>query len=318
MAQKYTVSHDSSLLEYLFELFPDQSRTGVKSYLKNARVSVNGETNTSFDCPLRKGDRIEIMSKGASIGRDMKTGAKEQLLKQGIRIVYEDEHLIVIDKNAGVPTIAVRKSTADTKQKTAYSLLTDYMHTEKRAGIKDGTGNYRSPSRVFIVHRLDRETSGLLVFAKDEYTKNLMQSKWNETVIERKYEAVIEGRLPQKAGRMESWLSENEKSFKMSSSPIDNGGLHAVTHYRIIDENSRFSKVVFELETGRKNQIRVQAAEVLGHPIVGDRKYGSNLNFGGRIALHASILALRNPYGGQILRFESPLPQSFGRLIQAQ
>lgn len=314
MAQKFRVSDDSPLLDYLFKLFPGQSRTGVKAYLKDGRVIVNGESRTAFDWPLRKGDTLEIMSKGASIGRDMKNGAVEILGRRGISIIFEDEHLIVIDKNAGMPTVSTRKANGGKRDMSVYSLLTDYMHTEKRADIKAGTAGYSAPSRVFVVHRLDRDTSGLLVFAKDEYTKNLMQSKWDETVLERKYFAVIEGHLNNKEGKVESWLSENEKSLKMSSSPVDNGGQHAVTYYKVTEESGRFSRVEFMLETGRKNQIRVHSADVLGHPIVGDKKYGSTLNFGGRIALHAQTLVFRNPYGGRILRFESPVPQVFDRL----
>lgn len=314
MAQRFKVSHDSALLNYLFEIFPGQSRTGVKAYLKDGRVLVNGENRTAFDWPLKAGDSLEVISKGASIGRDMKVDATESLQKKGIEIVFEDEHLIVVVKNAGMPTISTRSSRESVREMSVYSLLTDYMHTEKKANIKAGTGGYKDPSRVFIVHRLDRDTSGLLVFAKDEYTKDLMQSKWSEIVFERKYVAVVEGRLDQKEGRIESWLTENEKSFKMSSSPVDNGGLRAVTHYRVTDETKRFSFVEFQLETGRKNQIRVHAADVLGRPIVGDKKYGSTLSFGGRIALHAQTLVFRNPYGGRTLRFEAPLPQSFERL----
>lgn len=314
MAQRFTVAGDSTLLNCLFELFPGQSHTGVKAYLKDGRVIVNGENRTAFDWPLKAGDTIEIISKGASIGRDMKLGATEILQKKGIEIIYEDEHILVIVKNAGLPTVSTRSAKDGVREKSVYSLLTDYMHTEKRADIKAGTGDYKASSRVFIVHRLDRDTSGLLVFAKDEYTKNLMQSKWNEMVLERKYIAVVEGHLNQNEGRIESWLKENEKSLKMFSSPVDNGGMHAVTHFKVVEENKRFSFVEFELETGRKNQIRVHASDVLLHPIVGDRKYGSTLSFGGRIALHAQTLVFRNPYGGRILRFESPVPQSFERL----
>lgn len=314
MAQKFIVKQDSPLLEYLFTVFSGQSRTGIKAYLKDERILVNGENRTAFDWPLHKGDTLEVISKGASIGREMKTGATELLQKQGIEIIYEDEHLIVIEKNAGVPTVSLKTSKDGPRVKSAHALLTDYMHTEKRANLKAGTGDYKDSSRVFIVHRLDRDTSGLLVFAKDEYTKNLMQSKWSEMVLERKYLAVVEGRLPQKSGRIESWLTENEKSLKMASSPVDNGGLRAVTHFKVLEEGKKFSTVEFELETGRKNQIRVHAAYELGRPIVGDRKYGSGLAFGGRIALHARTLVFQNPYGGRILRFESPVPEGFSRL----
>ena len=314
MAQRFTVSNDSSLLNCLFELFPQQSRTGVKVYLKDGRVLVNGENRTAFDWPLKAGDTIEILSKGASIGRDMKEDASSLLRREGISIVYEDAHLIVIDKNAGVPTTTQKSSRDGKRAKSVQSLMTDYMHTEKRANIKAGTGSYRDSSRVFLVHRLDRDASGLMLLAKDEYTKELLQSKWNDLVLELTFTALLEGCPEQKSGRIESWLTENPKSLKMMSSPEDDGGMRAVTRFHVADERNRFAVVEFRLETGRKHQIRVHAAEVLGHPVAGDRKYGSSVSFGGRTALHASSLTLRNPYGGEILRFSSPLPAAFGRI----
>ena len=314
MAQRFTVSHDSSLLNCLFELFPQQSRTGVKAYLKDGRVLVNGENRTAFDWPLKAGDTVEILSKGASIGRDMKEDALTLLRREGISIVYEDAHLLVIDKNAGVPTTTQKSAKDGKRAKSVQSLMTDYMHTEMRANIKAGTGSYSDSSRVFLIHRLDRDASGLMLLAKDEYTKELLQSKWNELVQDLTFTALLEGCPEQKSGRIESWLTENPKSLKMMSSPEDDGGMRAVTHYRVVSERSKFAVVDFRLETGRKHQIRVHAAEVLGHPIAGDRKYGSSVSFGGRTALHAGSLTLRNPYGGEILRFSSPLPAAFGRI----
>ncbi len=314
MAQRFTVSHDSSLLNCLFELFPQQSRTGVKAYLKDGRVLVNGENRTAFDWPLKAGDTVEILSKGASIGRDMKEDALTLLRREGISIVYEDAHLLVIDKNAGVPTTTQKSAKDGKRAKSVQSLMTDYMHTEKRANIKAGTGSYSDSSRVFLIHRLDRDASGLMLLAKDEYTKELLQSKWNELVQDLTFTALLEGCPEQKSGRIESWLTENPKSLKMMSSPEDDGGMRAVTHYRVVSERSKFAVVDFRLETGRKHQIRVHAAEVLGHPVAGDRKYGSSVSFGGRTALHAGSLTLRNPYGGEILRFSSPLPAAFGRI----
>jgi len=314
MAQRFTVSHDSSLLNCLFELFPQQSRTGVKAYLKDGRVLVNGQNRTAFDWPLKAGDTVEILSKGASIGRDMKEDASALLRREGISVVYEDAHIIVIDKNAGVPTTTQKTSKDGKRTKSVQSLMTDYMHTEKRANIKAGTGSYQDSSRIFLVHRLDRDASGLMLLAKDEYTKELLQSKWNELVMDLTYTALLEGCPEQTSGRIESWLTENPKSLKMMSSPEDDGGMRAVTRYRVVSERSKFAVVDFRLETGRKHQIRVHAAEVLGHPVAGDRKYGSAVSFGGRLALHAGSLALRNPYGGETLRFTSPLPAAFGRI----
>lgn len=316
MAQSFSVSHDSSLLNCLFELFPQQSRTGVKAYLKDGRVLVNGEGRTAFDWPLKAGDTIEILSKGASIGRDMKEDATSLLRREGISIIFEDAHLIVIDKNAGVPVNAPKNSTGGRRVKSVQSLMTDYMHTEKRANIKAGTGSYKDSSRVFLIHRIDRDASGLMLLAKDEYTKELIQSKWNEMILGITFTALLEGCPEQKSGRIETWLTENPKSLKMISSPEDDGGMRAVTRYRVTAERNRFCVAEFCLETGRKHQIRVHAAEVLGHPVAGDRKYGSTVSFGGRLALHAGSLAFRNPYGGEVLRFTSPVPAVFGLVKQ--
>ncbi|MBO4917655.1 MAG: RluA family pseudouridine synthase [Bacteroidales bacterium] len=311
MAQRFSVPHDSSLLNCLFELFPQQSRTGVKAYLKDGRVLVNGQNRTAFDWPLKAGDTIEIISKGASIGRDMKEDAESLLGREGISVVYEDAHLIVIDKNAGVP-VSATKNASGRRMKSVQSLMTDYMHTEKRANIKAGTGSYKDSSRIFLIHRIDRDASGLMLLAKDEYTKELIQSKWDELILDITFTALLEGCPEQKSGRIESWLTENPKSLKMMSSPEDDGGMRAVTRYRVTAERSRFCVAEFRLETGRRHQIRVHAAEVLGHPVAGDRKYGSAVSFGGRLALHAGSLAFRNPYGGEVLRFTSPLPAAFG------
>ena len=314
MAQRFTVPHDSPLLDCLFELFPQQSRTGVKACLRDGRVLVNGENRTAFDWPLKAGDTIEILSKGASIGRDMKEGAVSMLRREGISIVYEDAHLIVIDKNAGVPVNSPKNTVGRRYAKSVQSLMTDYMHTEKRADIKAGTGSHKDSSRVFLVNRIDRDASGLMLLTKDEYTTELLHSKWSELILDITFTALLEGCPEQKSGRIETWLTENPKSLKMMSSPEDDGGMLAVTRYRITAERNRFCVAEFRLETGRRHQIRVHAAEVLGHPVAGDRKYGSSVSFGGRLALHAGSLALRNPYGGEIMRFTSPLPAAFGQM----
>ena len=193
MPQKYSVTHDSTLLNCLFEMFPDQSRTGVKAYLKNERVLVNGTSCTAFDFPLRKGDTIEILSKGASIGREMRQTATRSVEHNGVHILYEDDHVIVVDKAPGIPTTAHR--TASGKfVRSAVSMLNEYVRTGKKADIKAGTGSYNAPSRVFTVHRLESDPSGLILFAKDEYTKNLLQSKWAELVPEYEYASSTDSR----------------------------------------------------------------------------------------------------------------------------
>lgn len=307
---KYTVQHSSPLLKYLYEIMPDQSRTSVKRYLEDSRIQVNGEIITAFDHQLRHGDVIAVVPKGVAITESVRTGAKEEAASKGVKVIYEDEWIIVIDKKAGVPTI--RQSTKESD--TAYSILTAYVKAKAGAERHHLKIYSKGPARVFIVHRIDMGTSGLLLFAKDERTKDLLQSKWNSMVLERKYRAVVEGSIVPPNGTVESWLTDNEKSFKVSSSPVDDGGEHAVSHYRTVVPGKKYSAVDFELETGRKNQIRVHCQD-LGHPIVGDRKYGASTNPIKRLGLHAATLVFRHPQTNEILRFTSPVPKEFDAII---
>ncbi len=277
---KLTVKYDSPLLEYLYSALAPQSRTGIKSLLAHSRISVNGKSVKAFDHPLHSGDMIDI-------GPYRKSGPVHKDLK----IVYEDGWLIVADKKAGLPAI----STGRENETTAYSILYSYMQSCTPAG------------RIFIVHRLDRDTSGLIVFAKDAQTKRMLQENWDRCVTERKYFGVCEGRFDREEGKIVSWLTENPKSLKMNSSPYDNGGKKAVTNYRVSEQRGGLSLLEIELETGRKNQIRVQLASV-GHPIAGDRKYGAVTNPFGRLALHAATLSFRHPRTGEFLSFTSPQP----------
>ncbi len=342
VGQKFTVNHDAPLLEYLFEIFPDRSRTGVRNLLAKGQVLVNGKAVTAFDLPLSAGDGILILPKGLSIAREVRETAAGQVEAAGVRIIFEDEYLLVVDKPSGLPTISTAgpKSgmsiqyekelknkggkaslLAKKRELSLYSLLYDYVRQSAKADRKEDLICGRQPDRrnkkVWIIHRLDRGTSGLIVFAKDERTKDLLQSKWRESVLERKYIAFLEGVLPEPEGTVESWLSENPKSLKMSSSPVEKkDSLHAVTHYRALEtvqlEKYRFTKTEFQLETGRKNQIRVHA-ELLGHPVTGDYKYGAEFDPVDRLALHAASLVFRHPYTGRIVRCSSPLPKAFSR-----
>jgi len=221
-----------------------------------------------------------------------------------MHIVYEDQSLIVVDKPSGLLTM----STGKAGEMTAYSMLTDYM---------SGTG------RIFIVHRLDRDTSGLLVFAKDQETKLALQENWDDAVIERKYIAILEGGIIDEEGWIETWLYENPKSMKVHCHPIGRHDdparpprkdwKHASSHCRTLKvltiDGKTYTKVEFSLETGRKNQIRAHS-EWIGHPVAGDRKYGAQSNPFGRLALHAQTLSFIHPWTGKTLTFTSPLPKS--------
>lgn len=312
MGQKIAVKEDSLLLDYLYSQFQDRSRTSVKAYLSGGRIMVNGVKTKAFDTPLKKGDTIELVAKGESIAEAMMTRAEDVLTTHGIKLIYEDNWIIVVEKRAGLPTIAPKYGDPG-HERNAYAILTDYMHRSLRAAHKAGK-RLQSSGRVFIVHRLDKDTSGLLVFAKDERTKDILQSKWKDLVYERKYMAILDGVVEEDSGTITSWLTENEKSLKMSSSASDDGGQMAVTHWRCLHRGKHFSTVEFELETGRKNQIRVHAATELHHPVAGDNKYGSPTPFNGRIALHAETLVFRHPYKNETMRFHSDIPQEFKKL----
>ena len=217
-----------------------------------------------------------------------------------LEIVYEDQWLIVVDKPSGLLSM----STGKKGDVTAYSILNDY-------------------SRVFIVHRLDRDTSGLLVFAKDQDTKLALQENWDEAVQERKYLATLEGNIEDEEGWIESWLYESPKSMKVHSFALREGdtperpprkgwqfaSTHCITLRRFSLEGQAYTNVEFELETGRKNQIRSHS-EWIGHPIAGDKKYGAQTNPFGRLALHAHRLSFIHPWTGKVMKFTSPLPKS--------
>lgn len=220
---------------------------------------------------------------------------------QNLEIVFEDRSIIVAEKPAGMLTM----STGRIGEETAYSMLRDHVR-----------------ERIFIVHRLDRDTSGLLIFAKDEETKRALQDNWNEAVLERKYLAVLEGDIEDSEGWIETWLYENPKSMKVHCYGFRDGDRHdrpphrewkhASSHCRTIErktiEGKPYTLVEFELETGRKNQIRVHS-EWIGHPIAGDRKYGAATDPFGRLALHAHRLSFIHPHTGKTMTFTSPMPK---------
>ena len=249
--QKYTVTHDGFLLEYLFEILPAQSRTSVKNMLSKGQVNVNGSMTTAFDQPLRKGDTIQILRKGISIARATRSDAREQVLKAGVGILFEDNDYIVVDKPSGMLTVSTaRGSNAKSghKEKTLYALLNAYIKVNARMQRKEdllsGVNPDRSTAKVWIVHRLDKGTSGVLVFAKNERAKDLLQSKWKELVVERKYTAWLEGLVEKDRGAIQSWLLENPKSLKMNSfqEEVKDSQL-AITHYAVLQRSRHSTQV---------------------------------------------------------------------------
>ena len=281
------VNEPSLLMEFIMRKMDGISRTKVKHYLANGVVSVNGERTSQFDFKLQPGMTVEIG----------KPSAKERFYSKWLKIVYEDKHLVVIDKKEGLLTNSPTK-----EQDTAQSILNHYFTvTQQRC-------------RAHTIHRLDRDTSGLMLFAKDKKIAMMFEEDWKEKVYDRRYVAVCEGRVEPHEGVVKSWLKDN-KAFVTYSSPEDNGGKYAVTHYEVLASNNNYSLVDFHLDTGRKNQIRVHAQD-LGHPIVGDEKYGSHDNSLGRLCLHAYRLCFIHPTTGKEHEFETPFPMAFERLFR--
>lgn len=278
----------AELMTFLMEKLPGQSRNNIKSLLTHRQVKVEGQVVSQYNHLLKPGQEVLV---NWALVRDKEA-------EKSFRIIYEDADIIVIDKPAGLLTIA----TDAEKERTAYHQLTDYVQIQN------------PDQRIFIVHRLDRDTSGVMLFARNESVKKMFQDNWKELMTERAYIAVVEGRLNKKEGTVKSWLLET-KTKLMYSSARPGAGLEAITHYKVLMDSSRYSLLEIRLETGRKNQIRVHMQD-MGHSIIGDKKYGAKTNPIGRLGLHASILAFRHPVTNEMMRFETEVPKKFSRLLK--
>ncbi|MBQ9986092.1 MAG: RluA family pseudouridine synthase [Oscillospiraceae bacterium] len=249
------------LLKFLYEKLSNIPRGKVKSFLEHRQISVNGIVTTKFNFAIKQGDTVKITTA---------EGTKET---RGIEIIYEDEEFLAVNKPAKLLSVATEKE----RERCAYSIL-----RENRKGD------------LFVLHRLDRDTSGVLVFAKKRNIREQMQADWNERVTVREYLAICEGTFEKKSGRCESFISENRVHVMFSGRE----GKLAITDYEVMRENGEYSLVRVNLRTGRKNQIRVHMKD-LGHPVVGDKKYGATQNPIGRLGLHASRLGFTHPITGK-------------------
>ena len=286
-ATRFKVQSSEELMLFLIAQLPHKNRNNIKTMLKKRQVLVNGSAVTQFNYILKPGQEVELSS----------TRATEVKLMRGIVIMHEDKDLIIVNKNAGLLSMATDKE----KRNTVYSMLSNYVKTED------------PNNKIYIVHRLDRETSGLMMFAKNEKMQKLLQESWKQTVAERTYLAVIDNKLEKPEGTVTSYLFESSAFIVYSSQNPEKGQL-SITHYSTIKSNDYFSLLKLNLETGRKNQIRVHLKD-LEHPIVGDKKYGSTSNPIKRLGLHAWILAFTHPVTGKKYRFETSIPSSFLRLF---
>jgi len=295
----FRVETSTELLPFLLSKMGGMARTSVKQLLSQRRVTINAGVQTRHDTPLKAGDTINILSGRGNI----------ELRHPKLRIIYEDDALIVVEKKNGLLTVPYNPKSSET---TAYSILKEYV---KKQSVR---------ATVHVVHRLDRETSGVLVFAKSPELQEYMRTYWRQLVTRRTYVAVVEGILEKCEGTITSWLTEDTHTAMVYSSSTDNGGQKAVTHYKVLRETdsgiqnpeSKFSLLELNLETGRTNQIRVHMQSI-GHSVVGDRKYGHGNEESpvDRLCLHARVLEFIHPMTEKKIRFETPTPKEFNRLF---
>ena len=279
------------LLEFVEEITKNASRTDAKSWLKHGQIMLNEEVTTAFDAPVGPGDEIKINFSRPFV----------RFKHPRLKLLYEDDDIIVVEKGYGLLSVGI-PNPSKKKIESAYDILRDYL---KR---KD------PHNKLFVVHRLDRDTTGVMMFAKNEEAQETLRHNWNNFVLERLYIALLEGFVKEEEGTIKSRLTENSQ-YKVFSTDRDDEGKLAVTRYKVVGRGHGLSLTEFTLDTGRKNQIRVHASE-MGHPICGDRKYGAKQSRLGRLCLHAKTLRFAHPVTRKDMYFESPVPAGFYKAIR--
>lgn len=283
----YEVMQDDTLLNFLLNNVKE-SRSKIKATLQGRGIKVNGKTVTQFDFPVAKGTKIDVSKTKRN---------NDKLKSRYVKIVYEDQYLVVIEKNIGILSMAAGHKSLNVK-----AVLDDYFKKS------------RQRCTAHVVHRLDRDTSGLMIYAKDMETEQILEHNWHDIVFDRRYVAVLSGEMEEDEGTIENWLKDN-KAYVTYSSPVDNGGKYAVTHFYVLDRTTEYSLVEYKLETGRKNQIRVHSAD-MGHPVCGDVKYGNGDDPLHRLCLHAYVLCFTHPITGERMEFDTPVPAQFRHLFK--
>ena len=284
--KEFKVHDECELLEFLFAKFPKLSRNAVKSILSGHYVSVNGAPVSQYNLKLSKDD-VVIVSKQRISKKN----------RQDLPIIFENEELIVINKPSGLLTIP----SDNEKGRTAYRMVNDYVQQKDKH------------SRIFVVHRLDEDTSGVLMFAKNAKIKDILQKEWNDIVLERGYYAVVEGTMPKKKDTLINFLKENSLNLMYVTNDKTNGK-KCVTKYKVMKSNKIYSLLDVDIETGRKNQIRVQLGHI-GHHVIGDDKYGEPTDPLKRLGLHAYKLKLVHPITKKIMEFKTEMPKEFENLF---
>ena len=283
----YTVEEDAQLLDWLIANLKGLSRNKVKDTLHGRGIKVNGKIVTQFDYPLTRGMKISVS----------KSKKNDTFKSRYVNLVYEDPYLVVIEKKPGILSMAAGHKSLNVK-----TVLDDYFRQTKQR------------CTAHVVHRLDRDTSGLMVYAKDMQTEQTLEHEWHNIVYDRRYVAEVSGEMEEDEGTIANWLKDN-KAYVTYSSPVDNGGKYAVTHFHVLDRTTEHSLVEYKLETGRKNQIRVHSAD-MNHPVCGDVKYGNGDDPIHRLCLHAYMLHFFHPVTRARMEFETPIPSQFRMLFK--
>lgn len=283
--EHYKVDSPMGLLDWLLANL-NRSRSKIKATLAGHGIRVNGKVVTQYDFPLLPGMRVDV-SKSQNV---------RELRNRYVSLVYEDRYIVVVNKKAGILSMPAGHSSLNVK-----SVLDDYFQ------------QCHQHCKAHVVHRLDRDTSGLMIYAKDKQTELALESDWHNIVYDRRYIAVLSGVVSRDSGTIENWLKDNKAYFTYSST-VDNGGKLAISHFRVLKRNEFYSLVEFRLETGRKNQIRVHAADI-GHPVCGDVKYGNGDDPIGRLCLHAYKLCFYHPVTHKPMEFSTDIPGSFASLF---
>lgn len=279
--EKYVVKENAQLYSYLREMLTSMSKNNIKTLLKNKNIYVNNKAVTQYDYILSKDDIV-------TIGKDIRTNSTN------LKIIYEDDNIIVIDK----PTKLLTISNKNEKEDTLYRKVSDYLKKQNK--------------KVFVIHRLDYDTSGVIMFAKNQTIQKLYQDNWNNLAKEREYTAIVEG-ITSSTGHIESYLKQTKTLLVYSSKNKD--GYFAITDYKKIKNNDKYSLLKIYISTGRRNQIRCHMSDI-NHPIVGDTRYNSKTNPINRLCLHASTLKIINPLNNKLMIFESPIPTEFNNLLK--
>lgn len=290
ITNQFVVKQACTLFVFLQSRMTSLSRNNIKHLLSNKQVLLDGSPVSQFDFMLAKGDIVQISKQPVhKTVKEKKSDLPE--------IIYEDDEMVVINKPSGLLSISNEKEIS----KTAFRIMQDYVCLKK------------PKNRIYVVHRIDKETSGVLVFIKNEKLRNALQLHWNDYVKTRKYIAIVEGKMPESTGKIVTWLKKSETNLMYSSKSKQ--GQKSITNYKVIKDNGRFSMLEVDIDTGRKNQIRVHLKES-GHTIVGDNKYGPALDPLNRLGLHAYILEFEHPFNHKIYSFKAKIPVCFNQVFK--